>query len=470
MDVGFVCQGWFPDVGGVESHAFDLARALATRGHRVHVLCLDYSPDKEPYTTTDSEVEGVSVRRMAYLYQDQSALVDMVHNDRANDVVLAWLAETPCDVIHVHHLTGFGLGALGAIHDVGQPLVMTLHDYWALCPRGQMLRHDGVICRVPEPEPCATCIASSWGHLMPSGGGRAEGVGAEPVEGDVGAAAARTAYALECLAQPNRLFTPGHRAREVFLRAGLAPDSIEVVENGIDVEGLAAAVAELRAAAGPRGDGVVRLGVLGTVLPSKGVLELARAFQRAAAPGLELHVHGALPSYHGDTGYVEALQALAAEVDGLHVHGPFESGDLPRVLAGLDGVAAPSRWEEVYGLTVREARAAGLPVLVADAGDLPAVAAGGAAGLVLPPEDEDAWVEALGRFARDDEARAAWSRAEAPVHTSRAMMLQLERAYVEVVRDVTGILPSLVHPVEGLRPVEEPKKKRGLLGRLFGRG
>ena len=469
MDVGFVCHGWYPDPGGVESHTRDLARELATRGHRVHVLCLSYDPAREPYSVQDEEVEGVRIRRMAYLYHDHGALADVVRNRKAEDVVMAWLAETPCDLIHVHHVTGFGLGALRAISDVGQPFVMTAHDYWSLCPRGQMLHVDGSVSSEPEPERCADCLRSTWPHLMPSATGRPEGPEGEPLDGDADATRARTAWALEMLALPHRLFTPSGPARAVYERAGVPADRIVVCENGVDVTGLRERVGALRSERAD--DGKVHLGVLGSVMPSKGALELARAFVAADAPELVLEIHGNLPPYHGDASYVEELQALAAEHDAIHLHGEYSLDELPGILASLDGVAAPSRWAEVYGLTVREARAAGLPVLVSDAGDLAAVAAGGRAGRVLPKEDPAAWQRALEEFARDADQRAAWAAAETPLRSARDMMLQLERAYVEVIREVTNEEPSLVHPLEGQAPElpPAPAKKPGLLRRLFGR-
>ncbi len=465
LDVGFVCAGWPPDVGGVESHVRDLARALGTRGHRAHVLCLDTRPELQPFKTETAVVDGVEVRRMAYAYGDHDRLARVVSHSAAEDVVTAWMAETPCDLIHVHHLTGFGMGALAAIHDVGAPLVMTLHDYWPLCPRGQMLRNDGFVCATPEPDACAACLLATWPHLMPSATGVPSGPRGEQVSDDRAAAAARTAFALEMLELPARLFTPSEAARDVYVAAGVARERISVCENGVDVGALATEVAERR---GERESGVVRLGVLGSVLPSKGVLELARAWARADAPGLALEVHGNLPDYHGDDSYVRALRALAEEHSGLSVHGPYAHDDLPAILARLDGVAAPSRWEEVFGLTVREARAAGLPVLVSDAGGLPAVVADGAAGLVVARDDEDAWVAALERFARDAESRDRWSRAETPVRSAREMMLELERAYVEVLVEATGHAPALVHEIEEARRPEPAR--RGFLARFLGRG
>jgi glycosyltransferase involved in cell wall biosynthesis len=457
LDIGFLCQGWPPDQGGVESHAEDLARRLARRGHRVHVLALDYSDGREPYSVRTSTQDGVTVRRYAYRYHDQRALADVVVSRRADDAVAAWMAETPCDVVHVHHLTGWGMGALRAIADLGQPLVMTLHDYWPLCPRGQMLRHvegdpalvHGEICARPEPATCATCLARTWPHLLPSTGAQARGPSGEPLASDAEAAAARTAFALAMLAQPQRLFAPSVAARAVYAAAGFPAAKIQVVENGIEAAELAAAVQAERGRA-VRAPGEVRLGFLGTALPSKGALELAQALVEADVPGLSLEVHASLPSYHGDARYVDALRALAARDARIRLHGPYARAELPRILAALDGVAAPSRWQEVFGLTVREARAAGLPVLVSDRGDLARVAEDGAAGLVVPADDRAAWVAALRRFGTDAAARARWAARTTPLRDGEAMMLELERAYVESILEVTGRMPQLVHPLAGL--------------------
>jgi len=471
LDIGLLCHGWKPDIGGVETHTSDLARALKERGHRVHVLCLDYTVGHAPYSVTESRIDGVNVRRMAYLYQDQRSLADMVDNWRARDVVFAWLGERPLDVVHVHHLTGFGMGALRAIDEVGLPFVMTLHDYWPLCPRGQMMRPDGVVCEVPEPETCAACLVATWPQLMPGGEGDYRKPERGMVKDDAEAATARTAYAMRSLELPHRLFAPSAAAKAVYVRAGVPEGRITVCENGVSSEALVAAVQRLRAdgvrPVSSRGE--VRLGVLGSVLPSKGTLELARAFKRAAVPGLTLEVHGNLPPYHGDTSYADELGELAAADPAIRVHGPYAIGDLPQILAGLDGVAAPSRWVEVFGLTVREASAAGLPVLVSDAGDLPTVAAGGRKGLVVPADDQDAWVDALERFGTDADARRAWGTSPAPVRSTEDMMLQLEEAYVGAVRKVTRLEPPLAHPVAPTGDAPAAEGPRGFLKKWLGR-
>lgn len=471
MNVGILAMGWKPDVGGIPSHTDDLARELGRRGHQTFVLCLDTSGEREPFSVEDSIVDGVSVRRVAYAYGDHAKLFDLMSHRKLNDVVLGWMAETPCDVIHVHHLTGFGGGALRAVDDVGQPLVMTLHDYWMLDPRGQLFRPDGSRRAPNDAEALAQDLRETWPHLLPSGGAAAEGADGETFDSDVDVCRAYLDYSLGVLALPKRLVAPSRATAEVFERAGVPEGRIEVVENGVDATHLAEEVARLR---GERAsDAPVTLGVIGTVLPSKGVLELARAFVELDHSELRLVVAGNAVPYHGDTRVIDALRELAEAHPRLELRGEFSRDELPSLLAELDGVAAPSRWDEVYGLTVREARAAGLPVLVSDIGALPAVADGGAAGLVVPADDPQAWREALARFADDAEARAGWAAHPSPVRSAAEMARELERLYADVVEEATGLRPELpadqVAAASSASPQAVAPKPKGLFGRLFGK-
>jgi len=272
-----------------------------------------------------------------------------------------------------------------------------------------MLDIDGRWHLVPDPVVWARSIAATWPHLVPSGGADAIGPEGEPLGDDVDAARAYIQFGLGSLRAATRLVTPSAAAREVFVRAGLPRDSVEVCENGVEVDGLAAEVRRLAAARPKRQPGEpLRLGVLGTVLPSKGALELAEAWAASALSSeLEVHVHGNQPSYHGDGSYVARLLALAQDRPGLYVHGPYSREQLPAILAGLDAVAAPSRWEEVYGLTVREAKAAGRVVLVSKAGALPDVVESGG-GLAVERDSPGAWQRALELLARDSALRARW--------------------------------------------------------------
>jgi len=444
LDIGLLAMGFPPDVGGIETQLGQIAAQFLARGHRVHVLCLDTHSTRAPYSASDELVNGVRVRRIAYRYHDHRALADLAQRQAADDAVMAWLAEEPCDLVHVHHASGFGAAALRAVHDMGRPLLLSLHDYWMLCPRGQMWRNDGVLCEEPQAAVCGACLRATWPQLMPSGGGEPRGAAGEPLSDDAAAAQSRLRHALAMLELPQRLFTPSSAARAVFERAGVPRGRIQVIGNGVEAEALAARVAALRAGLAPRGK-QLRIGVLGSVQPSKGVLEFARAALALGDAELFIEVHGELADYHGDPSTARALRELAAREPRLELRGAFAHADLARVLAGLDAVAVPSLWNEVHGSSAREARAAGLPVFVSDRGGL--VEWDSREGVeVLPAQDPAAWSAALQRFAKA--ARAAGpqrERAPGPgLRSARQLALELESHYVELVREQLGREPRLV--------------------------
>ncbi|MCB9913686.1 MAG: glycosyltransferase [Planctomycetes bacterium] len=212
-----------------------------------------------------------------------------------------------------------------------------------------------------------------------------------------------------------RLRAVGGSAARVLVAHGLDDEARAVVrENGL--------VAREPHPRTPR-TSALRVGVLGAVQPSKGVLELARLV--AADARCELHVHGPRGAYHGDRAYVDALEALAARAPNVRLHGAYAPDELPAVLAGLDVVAVPSRWNEVYGLIAREARAAGLPVLASRVGGL--VEAG---VTLLAPDDAEAWRCALDALAP---GRGAPPDARAPRSAAVAALAdQLEADYLEL--------------------------------------
>ncbi len=165
---------------------------------------------------------------------------------------------------------------------------------------------------------------------------------------------------------------------------------------------------------------------------------------------VRLELHGPAPSWHGRDDYAEVLRGLAREEARIALMGAYAPAELPRVLAGLDAVAVPSRWEETYGLVAREARAAGLPVLVSDRGGLPAAAAGCPRSRVLPADDPEAWARAIETLAGERSAAPGAERGpgletpDAPRTAWRsldAMLLELEGVYRTPVRGARRTAP-----------------------------
>lgn len=404
LRIGFIGAGWSPDRGGVETVSHGLAGELSRRSHEVLALSLDTRGVHPEGTSSEARVDGVRVRRVAWTYGANAKLADLGRTPGLEAQVLRWARDAELDLVHIHHLTGWGLGVPQRLAELGLPVSWTLHDYWALCPRGQMWHVDGALCERAEPETCGACAARTWPQLAGA-------------ESSSSAMAARMELAKRALEACSRVYTPSEAAMQVLGRSGLSHARLEVCENGVVPPQSVKRRAD---------DGIVKVAVLGSVQPSKGVLELASWITELE--GFELHVHGPRTDYHGDRSYVEALEVLAARSPRIVLHGGYDLSALPALLSEIDLVAVPSVWSEVYGLTAREARSAGIPVFASRVGGL-------SAGdfVLLEAGSREAWQVALLRFARD----AAWRRSlTGRVATQRSMVEmadQLERDYVDLV-------------------------------------
>jgi glycosyltransferase involved in cell wall biosynthesis len=136
------------------------------------------------------------------------------------------------------------------------------------------------------------------------------------------------------------------------------------------------------------------------VVRAKGLHRLVEALARAADPGIELDVAGALDA---DGAYVRRVRALVAR-RGLgarvRLHGLLRDDALWSLYARAHVLALPSD-HEAYPLAVVEALGFGLPALVTDRGGAREVLGEGPQGRCLAPEDLAAWSEALSAFAAD---------------------------------------------------------------------
>ncbi len=147
---------------------------------------------------------------------------------------------------------------------------------------------------------------------------------------------------------------------------------------------------------------------VGAIEPRKNLPLLLRAFAALCRePGLQHQLVIA-----GGKGWLYDEVFATAEGLGLgerlRFTGYFPDEDLPALYSAAEFLAHPEQYAG-FGLPPLEAMACGTPVVAADATSLPEVVGG--AGLLVPPHDERAWVEALRRLAGDGALRQRLSAA-----------------------------------------------------------
>jgi len=179
--------------------------------------------------------------------------------------------------------------------------------------------------------------------------------------------------------------------RELALRHRIAPAGrLAVVENGIDPRPFVAAAGGGGAVLAEMERSRPVVGFVGRLAPQKGPDLLVEAMALLRAAGVEASCVV--------VGEGEARPALAAQVARHGLGGCVTLAgyrpDIPPVLAALDVLVLPSRYEGLP-YTLLEAMAAGCAVVASDVGGNRDLLVDGETGLLVPAGDAPALAEAL---------------------------------------------------------------------------
>lgn len=157
-------------------------------------------------------------------------------------------------------------------------------------------------------------------------------------------------------------------------------------------------VTQRRAEMAPKGDELV-VGIIGSIIPSKGHLELieALAIARHSLPNLKLAVVGEAV----DGEYLARMRGRIAALD-LESSVVFTGfvDNIAEVVHSLDLLAMPS-WREPFGRTPVEAMAAGKPVVATNRGGCTEIVETGRTGVLVPPRSPEALAQGLLTILRD---------------------------------------------------------------------
>ncbi|HET9795989.1 MAG TPA: glycosyltransferase [Thermoanaerobaculia bacterium] len=337
-----VVHGWPPyNPAGTEEYA----RALALRQAASRPTAAFVRVPGPAGKATELLDGGVRVRLVANDFRQRNPLARNAIRNRAMEKEFgAFLDETSPDLVHVHHLSGHGIGLLREIRRRRIPWIFQAQDWWMTCARANLWHAEGRLCDGPGPRKCARCLpltrippAALWNPLLHA----------------IRRAAARRALSgTAALVMGSRFIERTFRAMGL---GGRAP--AHVVSYGVSVgeDG-----SPRQPPAKP-----LRFGVLGSILPHKGVHVAVEAFRAIAPEDARLEIRG---SEAASPGYARALRERASPA--VEFRGPFPGERKESVISAFDVLVVPSVGLESYGLAAREALRRGVPVIASRRGAL----------------------------------------------------------------------------------------------------
>lgn len=312
----------------------------------------------------------------------------LVHgvDDRSLDAFAQLLDSVLPDIVHFHHLHPIGAESLALVRNrlPRARIVFTLHDFHPICHRDGLMVRTGseILCSEPTPDACHGCFRG----VLP------------------GRFALRLQHVQNMLGLVDRFIAPSAFVVQRFDRWGLSEHMVARIPHGLPGSMVPAT-----------GDGTPtrnRFGFFGNIAPQKGVVLLLDAVAGIdTSVSLTLALHGGSPDRNEN--FSTAFERASARAgDRVRYHGPYERGDVSRLMAEIDWVVVPSTWWEPAPLTVLEAFRHGRPVIASDIGGMAELVNHDLNGLLFRRGDVADLTRWMTRAARDP---GLWRRLAAAV-------------------------------------------------------
>lgn len=392
------------NTGGAEIAAYRLYKALRESEGWEQSCFLAACPDNA-MLKPGCEVFGLSdsewlIRRSsdALLHDTNINLTTTEHG-----FLYSVLKSLSPSVIHFHHYVHIGLDLLHALKRwfPNAKVVLTLHEYWGLCPyEGRLLRRNGSFCDGPEPDACAACVGE--GNRLPL--------------------AIRRLRIDHYFSVIDQLISPSSFLKDRYVQWGVEAKRISVIENlplPVIKDALLDPSENLAANKKQSESGLV-LGYFGQVNRWKGIDILLEAFSVVSkkCPDLRLELHGFSENlllrgqeFH-DPDFLSSCRRLIMKTPSgsVQMMGSYESEELPSRLRDVDVVVMASRWYENAPMVIQESFAQGVPVVAPHYGGMAEKIEHMVTGLLCTPFGVDTLANSLLWMAHHPELRLEMSR------------------------------------------------------------
>lgn len=407
MRILYVCHQFFPQhVGGTELYTYGLARRMVKAGHETLVLSYRESPSPDPndFGLTFDQYREVPT---AYIEYNLSVAYRPVRAEYDNPEIMPFLEEIfgkyQPDLIHHTHSMKVSGRAISFFAKRQVPSILTLTDFWAICPRHTLVKWNGDLCQGPKNAfACARCLHDTHGFFpgkiidFPS---RMEEVylwvhrfapkpyAAPGIQQDARDLARRQRHLRDQMLRADHLIVLSAFQKKMLVRNGFPGDRLELRPHGLETEGLQP---KTGLSAPP-----YRMTFIGSLVPHKGLHMLLKVIEQTKDLPFQWTIYG---EYTRDNLYQATIREAAGLLRNVRLAGTFPSEALSDIMAVTDVLVMPAQWYENEPLVIKAALYCRIPVMASDIGSLSEMVNHGSTGWLLPPENVTAWVQTLNKI------------------------------------------------------------------------
>lgn len=419
--------------GGAELRALRTAKALQERGQTIRVISIEdiaLSPAVQGVKIQKDTYEGLDVFRLSF---NLESTPDPFRWSYFNPWIGEFLEEQfrlwQPDIFHL--IGGYLMSAssLRSARENNVSRVVSLTDYWWLCPRIQLLRSDGSLSTLPiDPARCARCLAEEQrryrlpAQILPQtmdAFWRRQKQKIQQIQ-------IRKDLLRQELNQTNAIICPSRFLLETHQAEGINPKIMVYSRQGRDFHQLNPESLKKSPS------DTLRIGYIGQIADIKGVHILFEAAQKIPEANLEINIYGDLNAFPA---YTNQLKKIASQDPRLHLIGVFPRNQLSSVLKNLDVIVVPSLWYENSPNVILEAFAHKTPVLASNLGGMAELVVNGKNGLLFKPGDSEELANLFKNLLEFPNTLRSLSENINPVRSTDSEIDELESIYEKGISD-----------------------------------
>jgi glycosyltransferase involved in cell wall biosynthesis len=371
MRILYVVHQFYPEFSsGTERVVLNLASSMQRSGHHADIVTYSFAERSEfrpsgSVLAKQYQYKGISVTAVRH----DNVRVD-INTSLEDSSILSFAREMlggergSYDLVHIVHpmrLTSFAISAL----ETGVPYVLTLTDFWMVCPKVNLRTSFNTQCNGPE----GGVICSQWcPELRP-----------EFIRSRL-KTAHRILHGAKAIVVPSRLVDAIVKKEFPDLTSSIIPHGLPLDEFRTNPRV-------------PKKGAKTVFGYCGGLSAHKGVDVLIKAFRSLEHPNIQLHIYGTSSRHEPE--FEKMLRKAAGEDDRIKFCGRYQEEDAAQVFHTIDALIIPSLCYESYSFTLHEALASRVPVIASAVACLDEKIQDSVTGLTFRVGDADDLVDKL---------------------------------------------------------------------------
>ena len=430
---------------GTENYTYHLSKELQKIG-KVYIFCWERKGLFSKNICKDELFDGLPIRRLHY--GTPSTFEATYQNHFMDREFERFLDVINPDIVHFQHLIRLSASMVEVAKQRRIPTILTLHDFWFLCPQIQLLTNDNRICSGPDSNAkCANCekIFYAYGRylpeplntlkrLVPSGFRRAlkekflrTHATTASVTSDM--IARRSRFLRDILYKVDIVLAPSKFLIRKFIDYGIAKDRIAHLDYGIDHGALVNFIKQR--------SNRFRFGFVGGLSEHKGIRVLIEAFNKIKRDKVSLSIFG--PCHQS---YLRKLKR-ELKIDSRTIFfGPFDHRQISSVFSKIDVLVYPSIWYENQPFAILEALLAKIPVIASNLGGMAELLQDGVTGLLFEAGNPDDLSQKMVSLIDSPQLQRKLSETPSEVKTIEKNAEELNEIYDSLLKKIAHPLPT----------------------------